>query len=184
MKAPRRHRNHKKRNTMNTKQTTNKTTQTIFAILVGIVLLSPSLRAADSPPPSAAAATEHLVCNRVRILPREGFPQRIKGAVIQGSNTGPTADFVDLATVAEEGREGEWTELKFANSKVYRFLRYFGPKDSWCNVAELEFYHDDTKLRGSSFGTYGSRDNGKNTYDKAFDGDPKTFFDAFEPNDQ
>ena len=148
------------------------------------MLVSPLSHAADSPPSPASAAPERLVCNHARVLPREGFPQRIKGAVIQGSNTGPTADFVDLATVAEEGREGEWTELKFANSKVYRFLRYFGPKDSWCNVAELEFYHDDTKLRGSSFGTYGSRDNGKNTYDKAFDGDPKTFFDAFEPNDQ
>ena len=161
MKAPRRHRNHKKRNTMNTKQTTNKTTQTIFAILVGIVLLSPSLRAADSPPPSAAAATEHLVCNRVRILPREGFPQLVKGAIIQGSNSGQMDGFAALATVTEDAVEGKWLDLKFANSKVYRFLRYYGAPDSSCNIAELEFYHDDTKLKGMAFGTWGTREGKK-----------------------
>ena len=162
-----------------------KKTKIILGLLfLSGLLLDPPLRSADSPPPSASGATERLICNRVRILPREGFPALVKGAVIQGSNSGPTADFTDLTTVTEEAREGQWLEVKFDNKKVYRFLRYFAPKDSWCNVAELEFYHNDTKLRGSSFGTYGSRDNGKNTYVKAFDGDPKTFFDAFEANDQ
>jgi|GEM_PF-1075777 len=133
--------------------------------------------------PQTAAAPERLVCNHVRILPREGFPQLVKGALLQGSDTGPTTDFETLATVTEEGRDGQWMEIKFKNTKVYRFLRYYAPKDSWCNVAELEFCHDDTKLRGQPFGTYGTR-GGRSGYDKAFDGSPKTFFDAPLPDDQ
>jgi hypothetical protein len=107
----------------------------------------------------------------------------VKGAIIQGSDSGPTADFVDLATVAEDAQEGKWLEVEFKNTKVYRYLRYFAPKDSWCNVAELEFCHDDTKLIGRTFGIDGSRDNGKNTFDKAFDGDPRTFFEASMADD-
>ena len=127
--------------------------------------------------------TERLVCNHVRILPRAGFRQLVKGAIIQGSNLGTMDGFVELATITEDAKEGEWLDVKFANSKVYRFLRYYGPPDSWCNIAEIEFYHNDTKLDGSPYGTWGTRE-GKSTYDKAFDHDPKTFFDAFGPNDQ
>ena len=85
----------------------------------------------------------------MRILPRAGFPQLVKGAIIQGSNHGQMDGFVELATITETAREGEWLDVKFANSKVYRFLRYYGSPDSWCNIAELEFYHNDTKLDGS-----------------------------------
>ena len=156
----------------------NTTTSAIAAFLAAIVLLGPPLRRGGFA--SANWVRRHgalLVCNHAHILPRAGFPQAVKGAIIQGSDAGPTADFVDLATVTED-QEGKWLEVKFDNAKVYRFLRYFAPKDSWSNVAELEFYHDDTKLRGRAFGVFGSKDNGKNTYDKAFDGDPKTYFEA------
>jgi len=161
------------------------TIHTIIAIVIAIVLLSPPLRAADSPPPSAAATAELLVCNRVRILPRAGFPERVKGAIIQGSNSGQMDGFVELATITENAKEGEWVDVKFANSKVYRFLRYYGPPDSWCNIAGLEFYHNDTKLKGMAFGTWGTREGKKNTsYTAVFDGNPKTFFDAAGPSDQ
>lgn len=157
-------------------------------MILGIIGICVSLSLAQTAAPSASqpsavAAPERLVCNHVRVLPREGFLQVVKGAIIQGSDSGPTADFVDLATITESGKDGQWVEIKFDNHKVYRFLRYFAPKDSWCNVAELEFYHDDTKLGGRAFGIFGSKDNGKNSYDKAFDGDPKTYFEAPMAND-
>ena len=160
-----------------------KTTQTLITLLVSIMLFSPPSRAEDSPLPSASAAKDLLVCNHVRILPRAGFPQLVKGAIIQGSNSGQMDGFVALATITEDAKEGEWLDVKFANSKVYRFLRYYDPPDSWCNIAEIEFYHNDTKLDGAPYGTWGTRD-GKSTYDKAFDHDPKTFFDAAGPSDQ
>jgi len=168
---------------MNAKQTKNKITQNVITILVGILALSPLLRAADSPSSPASAAPDQLVCNHVRILPRAGFPQLVKGAIIQGSNSGQMDGFTELVTITEDAKEGEWLDVKFANSKVYRFLRYFGPPDSWCNIAELEFYHNDTKLNGASYGTWGTRE-GKSTFDKAFDHDPKTFFDAAAASDQ
>ena len=170
----------------------NSITKSITVFLTTSLLVSPLLYAADSPQrgepnrnggASATAALERLVCNHVRILPRADFPQLVKGAIIQGSNSGQMDGFVELATISQDAKEGEWLDLKFANSKVYRFLRYFGPPDSWCNIAELEFYHNDTKLEGAPYGTWGTRE-GDNTYDKVFDNNPKTFFDAAGPSDQ
>jgi len=157
----------------------------LCAVAFAPLTLAENTKPATTQTPNAqpAAAPERLVCNHARILPRKGFPQAVKGAIIQGSNSGPTEDFVDLATVTEEAQDGKWLEVKFDNNKVYRFLRYFAPKDSWFNVAEIQFLHDDTKLTGAVFGIYGSKDNGKNTYNKAFDSDPATYFEAPMPSD-
>jgi hypothetical protein len=63
-------------------------------------------------------------------------------------------------------------------------LRYFGPSGSYSTVAEIEFLSGNKKIEGTPYGTFGSRDNSGNDYNKAFDGDTKTFFDAVAPNSQ
>ncbi|MBV9864975.1 MAG: carbohydrate-binding protein [Abitibacteriaceae bacterium] len=131
-----------------------------------------------------AQAPANTICNRVRFFPRPGFAKRMVGGKIQGSNLDATSGFVDLATIATPPPEGQWSELKFNNTTVYKYLRLFTPTDSWGNVAELEFYSGDTKMKGQPYGTYGSRNNSGNTFDKAFDGDTKTFFDAPIANSQ
>jgi hypothetical protein len=45
-------------------------------------------------------------------------------------------------------------------------------------VAEIKFYGTNGALQGKCIGTPGSWDNSTRTYDKAFDGDPATCFDA------
>ncbi len=134
-------------------------------------------------PVFAQQQTQNSVVNRVRLYPRAGFAARLKGAKIQGSNQNATSGFVDLATVGTIP-ENQWTEIKFANTASYQFLRVFMPNESWANVAEVEFYNGNTKIAGQPYGTFGSRDNSGNTYDKAFDGDTSTFFDAPIANSQ
>ncbi len=61
----------------------------------------------------------------------------------------------------------------------YRYVRYLGPEDSNCNIADLIFYTKDaTRLTGKVIGTKGAWNDGTLTADKAFDGEPLTFFDA------
>jgi hypothetical protein len=64
------------------------------------------------------------------------------------------------------------------NLGTYRYLRYRAPNGSFGNVAEIEFYRGGVELTGDDYGTPGSWYNHGNTYDKVFDGNPNTFFDA------
>lgn len=139
------------------------------------VTVPPTARRPVVAPGASAAAP---VCDRVRLFPRAGFAARLIRGKIQGSNAGPTSGFVDLATINAAPPEGKWLELRFSNKRAYRFLRYFGPNDSFGNIAEIAFYAGDAKIAGTSYGTAGSRGEGGNIFAKALDGDTSTFFDA------
>jgi len=140
--------------------------------------------AAQAPKPAAKRLGAIPVCNRVRFVPRQGNADRMVGGKFQGSNVGPTSDFVDLAAVTSAPPEGRYSELTFPNARPYRFLRYYAPAGSYGNVAEIEFYHGTEKISGNPFGTYGSLNNSGSSYLKAFDGDPNTFFDGPLADDQ
>ena len=91
--------------------------------------------------------------------------------------------------------DGTWTEMTVTNPTAFRYLRYYSTDpshvESYCNVAEVEFYDPSSnKLSGTAFGTGPAwRRNpndplldpnappSTNTFDKAFDGDTGTFFD-------
>jgi hypothetical protein len=71
------------------------------------------------------------------------------GGEIQGSNESATAGFVTLARIDSVPPEGRWTRLPLKNPRAYRFLRYFGPPNSYSTVAEIEFLRGDRKIAGS-----------------------------------
>jgi hypothetical protein len=106
--------------------------------------------------------------NRFRIVAAPGAAQLVIGAKVQGSNSGPTTDFVDLYTIQRAASESGYTSVTFPNTTIYRYIRYFAPVGSQGAVAELEFYHDVDKLGGQSFGTAGS------TPDSVLDGNLST----------
>lgn len=65
--------------------------------------------------------------------------------------------------------------------KKYRYWRYLAPEYGFGNISELQFYQQDSlyNSNGTIIGTDGSyQDREGYTKDKAFDGDPLTFFDA------
>lgn len=88
---------------------------------------------------------------RIRPAPEQG--SRLVGARIQGSNSGPTTDFVDLATISRPFPDEVTSTLSFPNMASYRYLRFYAPPDSTGGVAEIEFYSGTTRLRGMAFGT-------------------------------
>lgn len=114
--------------------------------------------------------------NRVRFYPAPGRAAAMVGGHFQGSNTGPTNDFVDFAMIHEAPTEGAFGELRFANDGLFRYLKYYSPDGSYGGIAELEFYRDDVRLDGEAFGTASPGEQG--AFTRALDRDPGTAFVA------
>lgn len=85
---------------------------------------------------------EPHVITRVGWSPRDDShgPQRVMLAVFEGSNSPDFLDALPLYIVKENGIIGEMSYADVACSKGFRYVRYVGPNDARCNVAELEFY--------------------------------------------
>lgn len=79
--------------------------------------------------------------SKIRFYPRAGeeyFVQRMVGGKFQGSNTGNDTGYVDLFTITTA--LAGWNEVTLTNTTRYRYVRYLSPAESYCNVAEIEFY--------------------------------------------
>jgi len=96
----------------------------------------------------------------------------------EGANCSDFSDARLLHTI-KEVRGPFFHSFDIRNTSEYRYLLYYSPDNSRCNVAELEFYNENNdKLTGKVIGTIGTWSNTPSTREKAFDGDPTTFFDA------
>lgn len=77
----------------------------------------------------------------INYFPRAGYEGRMVGGVFQGSNT---ADFssgvVTLYTVPSTPSSTAYTLAAVTNYTGFRYLRYLGPTNGSCNVAEVVFY--------------------------------------------
>ena len=87
----------------------------------------------------------------VKYAPRSGYPTRMTGGKFQVANEADFSDAVTIATVPEAPAEGILTKLTAPSSTTtrYRYLRYIGPDNGSCNVAEVQFYGqkvDETEM--------------------------------------
>ena len=83
------------------------------------------------------------VVSRVGWSPRNapGFGDvRVRLAVFEGANREDFMDAVPLYIIREAATIGEMTYADISCSKGFRYVRYVGPADGRCNIAELEFY--------------------------------------------
>lgn len=147
-------------------------------------LLGAGYAQAPRPPAVLQAAASCPPLSRIRFFPRAGQAALMKGGRFVGSNENATTDFETIAEIKEAPREGEWSEISLDKPVMFRYIKYEAPRDSWGNVAEVEFYDGAAKIRGVAFGTQGSRDNAGNDFSKALDGDVKTFFDGVNASSQ
>jgi aryl-phospho-beta-D-glucosidase BglC (GH1 family)/fibronectin type 3 domain-containing protein len=80
------------------------------------------------------------IVKQIKYCPRPGWASRMVGGQFQGSNV---ADFssgvTTLFTVASAPPEGTMTVQAVTNPSSFRYLRYIGPANAFCNVAEVEF---------------------------------------------
>jgi fibronectin type 3 domain-containing protein len=79
---------------------------------------------------------------QIRYCPRAGNGSRMVGGQFQGCNV---ADFssgaVTLFTVSSTPPDNVLTATYVTNAAAFRYLRYIGPANGWCNVAEVQFLH-------------------------------------------
>lgn len=111
------------------------------------------------------------------------FRDRMIGGVFEGSNH---PDFSEKDTLfIIQGRPNRLnTTVKSWSDKEYRYLRYFGPPKSACNIAEVAFYekNDTVALSGKIIGTPGCyQHDGTHEYTNVFDGKTWTSFDYHQP---
>ncbi|MCB1130149.1 MAG: hypothetical protein KDN05_03410 [Verrucomicrobiae bacterium] len=113
----------------------------------------------------------------IKYAPRAGFAFRMVGGMFQGSNA---ADFssgvVTLHTVGAQPAEGVLTQQAISDPGTYRYVRYIGPTDGYCNVAELEFYTNagaqDTTPPAAPTGLAATAGDGSVTLDWADNSEP------------
>ncbi|GHT51010.1 hypothetical protein FACS189440_19420 [Bacteroidia bacterium] len=105
---------------------------------------------------------------------------RMEGGVFEASNR---ADFSDAVTIYQIPRftVQSGTVRLDTLDKPYRYWRYRGPYDSYCNVGELYFYRNanEAPVYGRIIGTQGSGPT--NMKEVAFDGDPLSLFNTPTP---
>jgi len=67
-------------------------------------------------------------------------PQRMVQGVFQGANRPDFMDATTLFTVTEQPATKILTAQSINSDKVFRYVRYIGPNDTRCNIAEAVFY--------------------------------------------
>jgi len=86
---------------------------------------------------------EKYVITKIAYAPRndyDGGPQRIVLGVFEGANRSDFMDAVPLLMVTEAPPMNVMTEQIINCSKGFRYVRYVGPNDVRCNIAEIAFY--------------------------------------------
>ena len=96
---------------------------------------------------------EPHIITRIGWSPRnDGLgPRRMLLAIFEGANSPDFLDAVPLYIIDREGTIGSMSYADVHVSRGFRYVRYVGPADARCNVAEIEFYGhagegDDTRF--------------------------------------
>lgn len=90
--------------------------------------------------------TPHVI-TRVGWSPRNDSngPKRTQLGIFEGANSPDFMDALPLYIIDEQGVIGQMSYADVTMSKGFRYVRYIGPHDGRCNIAELEFYgHQST----------------------------------------
>ena len=111
------------------------------------------------------------------------FRSRMVGGVFEGSDNPSFLD-ADTLYVIKDMPYRLITQVPVSANKEYRYVRYKGAADSYCNIAEVRFSSDTGYLTGKTIGTPGCWEaDGSHEYVNVFDGLTETSFDHNTPDD-
>ncbi|MBR1886832.1 MAG: CotH kinase family protein [Bacteroidales bacterium] len=83
--------------------------------------------------------SKHVI-TKVGYSPRVSQEGRVELALIEGANEADFSDALPLAIIKQKGRTRQMDYIDINFSRGVRYVRYVGPNDARCNLAELEFY--------------------------------------------
>lgn len=84
------------------------------------------------------AGTSNMV-GLIQFCPRANYASRMLGGIFQGANNPSFTNPVILATVAATPASGVMTPQTVTVTNSFRYVRYLGPANANCNVAEIQF---------------------------------------------
>ena len=76
---------------------------------------------------------------QIKYCPRSGWASRMVGGQFQGANVANFSSGVTTLFTVASAPEGTMTVQAVTNATSFRYLRYIGPANAFCNVAEVEF---------------------------------------------
>ena len=80
------------------------------------------------------------IINKVGWMPSSTYSTATLLGVFQGANLPDFSDAVPIWVNTETGRPNQMTYADVKCSLGFRYVRYVGPNNSYCRVAEIEFY--------------------------------------------
>lgn len=83
---------------------------------------------------------ETYIITKVGYSPRITQEGRVELAIFEGANKPDFSDALPIAIIKQRGRTREMDYIDINFSRGVRYVRYVGPNNARCNVAELEFY--------------------------------------------
>jgi hypothetical protein len=89
--------------------------------------------------------TPHRI-TKIKYMPRLNYGSRMVGGVFQGSNDPNFSSGVtNLLTITSAPTDTElvYTTGTVSNTGTYRYVRYLGPANAYCNVTSILFYTGD-----------------------------------------
>jgi len=76
---------------------------------------------------------------QISYCPYVNNPQRLVQGLFQGANRPDFMDAINLFTITVQPATKIMTSQSINSEKVFRYVRYIGPADTRCNIAEVEF---------------------------------------------
>ena len=83
--------------------------------------------------------TAHVI-TKVGWSPRTSQAARVQLGLFEGSNSPDFLDAVPLYLIPNTGKANRMDYADVPVTRGFRYVRYVGPNDARCNIAELEFY--------------------------------------------
>jgi len=95
--------------------------------------------------------TKHFI-TKVSWSPRNDSQgaRRVRLGVFEGANKEDFSDGVPLYLIPEDGTIGKISSADIHVTRPFRYVRYVGPHDARCNVAEIEFYGEEFTAESDS----------------------------------
>ena len=80
------------------------------------------------------------VIGKISFAPRTGYTKRMLLGVFEGANQPDFSDAIPFHIIDKEPTEKRFNYIDIKCSRGFRYVRYVGPSDVRCNVAEIRFY--------------------------------------------
>lgn len=83
---------------------------------------------------------EKYIINNILFVPRANWASRLVLGIFEGANTPDFSDAIPLRIIEQTPREGRYNSVAVSCSRGFRYVRYVGPHDARCNIADIRFY--------------------------------------------